>query len=62
MAALIYSPLHDLTVIIEGTGFSDTLVIQNTNAQVLQARDVSVCIEPSRQCSNISTRLVFSII
>jgi hypothetical protein len=41
MAALIYSPVHDVTIKIEGTGFSDTLRIQNTNAQVLQSRDVS---------------------
>ncbi|XP_060581969.1 CD109 antigen-like isoform X2 [Ruditapes philippinarum] len=40
MAALIYSPVHDVTIKIEGTGFSDTLKIQNTNAQVLQSRDL----------------------
>lgn len=40
MAALIYSPTHDLTVTIAGTGFSDQLKIDSTNAQVLQTRDV----------------------
>ncbi|XP_053383073.1 CD109 antigen-like [Mercenaria mercenaria] len=40
MAALIYSPLHDITINIQGTGFSDTLLIHNTNAQVLQSRDL----------------------